>query len=75
MTPVQMRAIRMGLGLSQTDMAKVLCISRNSLGRYETGEQPPSKLVSLCYAELRSGWVPSTLVEVRRRMEAKRIKR
>ena len=67
MTPVQMKAIRAALGLSQAKMAAVLCMNRVSIGRLETGDQKPSDLVSLCYAELRDGWVPRTLREVRKR--------
>ena len=64
MNAVQMRAIRTALGLSQVAMAKVLCVNRVTIGKYEGGKIEPSGTIAMCYAELREGWRPKALREV-----------
>ena len=64
MNATQMRAIRAALGLSQSNMGKVLRLNRVTIGKYESGKLKPSGTIAMCYAELRDGWRPKALQEV-----------
>ena len=58
MTPTELRAIRLGLGLSQAAMACELGLGANggrTVRRYESGAIEPSGPVLRLYAEFRDG--------------------
>ena len=42
MTPTEMKAVRSSLGLTQPEMARVVCVSPMSISRYECGVLAPS---------------------------------
>ena len=67
MTPNEMKAIRRELGLTQAEMARVLCVDAGSVSRYERGALHPNGTIQMVYTELRLGWEPFQLKEVRRR--------
>lgn len=58
MTPADLRAIRVDLGLSQADMARALGLGKNggrTVRRYEAGQTVPSGPVLKLYKALRDG--------------------
>ena len=65
MNPETMRTTRQDLGLSQEEMASVLCLSRHAIMRHEAGSHPPTAPVAMMYRELANGWEPQTLRDVR----------
>ena len=58
MTPADLRAIRVGLGLSQAAMARELGLGANggrTVRRYESGDVEPSGPVRRLYRALEAG--------------------
>ena len=59
MTPVRMRAIRRGLGLTQKEMAQYLRLApkggADTVRSWEAGRRPPSGPVTVVYEALEDG--------------------
>ena len=56
-----MKSIRVSLGVTQKDIAEVLCIHEFSVSRFERGTLNPSGPVQMIYRELAGGWKPRRL--------------
>ena len=71
MIPAEMKAIRASLGLTQTEMADVLCVTSISISRFERGALSPSGTVQMVYTELSAGWKPERLKTILKGRNAK----
>jgi len=60
MTPEQFKTKRAALGLTQIALAGALGLTRRQIIRYETGEQPISKTVSILIEILTTRKIPKT---------------
>ena len=60
MTPDQFKTKRAALGLTQIELAGALGLTRRQIIRYETGEQPISKTVSILIEILTTRKIPKT---------------
>ena len=71
MQPEQMKAIRARLGLTQTEIAKVICVAKNTVSCYERGTLSPAPTVQMVYEELHAGWKPVRLLIILRGRKVK----
>ena len=60
MTPDQFKTKRAALGLTQIELAGALGLTRRQIIRYETGEQPISKTISILIEILTTRKIPKT---------------
>ena len=60
MTPDQFKTKRAALGLTQIALAGALGLTRRQIIRYETGEQPISKTISILIEILTTRKIPKT---------------
>ena len=60
MNAADLRDIRLELGLSQSQLAKVLRTTLTTIARRERGEIGCPPTIELMYEELRAGWRPAT---------------
>ena len=56
-----MKSIRVSLGLSQSELADVLCVHAFSVSRFERGVLQPSGTMQMIYREMAGGWKPRRL--------------
>jgi transcriptional regulator with XRE-family HTH domain len=61
MSPDRFKTGRAALGLTQNALAFALGVSRRQIIRYETGEQPISKTISILIEILTTRKIPKTI--------------